>query len=503
MTIPMQSSMGRALRSGGRVLTAGLILTALWTLAAACHITDVSNPDIVPVGGLDDPLALPTIRSGVIGDFGLAYTGSGASGSGGTVEGQVLASGLLGDEWINTETFPDRVQADARQTDPASGTFTTIFRNLARSHLSALVAAGKFRQLSDTIRNTGMSEMLSLAAYTRLFFGENYCSGVPLSYPNPDGTVNYGAQNTTAQMLDSALLVFDQALTAALQLNDSTAGKANVVRLARVGKARTLLAMGRIAEADTVVSAANVPTSFAYSVLHDLNTTRQQNGVYNGIRKFERYGVANREGGVGLPWRDTTQLDPRTPFTRAGTAANPAARSNVGFDNATPQYDQLRYVDEKATITLATGLEARLINAEAALLRGDTAGYLGFLNPLRATPPSYILAGVQWTTAPTTPPNPLSPMAPLPGPTSDTAAVNQLFNERARWLWATGHRLNDMRRLVRATAVRGGYGRAVNSVFPNGPYFKNGLIYGTDVNFPLPLDEQNNPGVLGCLDRLP
>ena len=499
MTIQMLSIMGRALRGGGRVLAAGFVLGALWTLAAACHVTDVSNPDIVPTGGLDDPLALPTIRAGAIGDFGLAYTGSGASGSGGTVEGQVLASGLLGDEWINTETFPDRVQADARQTDPASGTFTTIFRNLARSHLSALVAADRFRQLSDTIRNTGMSEMLSLAAYARLFFAENYCSGVPLSYPNPDGTVLYGAQNTTAQLLDSALLMFNAALAAARQLNDSTAGKPTVLRLALVGKARTLLAMGRIADADTVVSAANVPTTFAYTILHDLNTTRQQNGVYSGVRKFERYGVADREGGVGIPWRDTTRLDPRTPFTRTG---NPA-RTNVGFDNNTPQYDQLRYVDEKATITLATGLEARLINAEASLLRGDTVGFLASLNALRGAPPSYILAGVQWTQAPNTPPNPIAPMTPLAAPASDTAAVNLLFNERARWLWATGHRLNDMRRLVRAAGLRGGFGRPVNSVFPNGPYFKNGLIYGADVNYPIPLDEQNNPGVQACLDRLP
>ena len=499
MTIQMLKIMARALRQGGRVLAAGVVLTALWTLAAACHLTDVATPDIVPPGGLNDPAALPTIRSGAIGDFGIAYTGSGASGSGGTVEGQVLASGMLADEWINTETFPDRVQADARQTDPASGTFTTIFRNLARSHLSALGAAAKFRQLSDTIRNIGMSEMLSLAAYTRLFFAENYCSGVPLSYPNPDGTIVYGAQNTTAQMLDSALLVFNQALTAARQLNDSTAGKSTVVSLALIGKARTLLDMGRIVDADTVVSA--VPTSFAYSILHDLNTTRQQNGVYNGIRKFKRYGVANREGGVGIPWRDTTQLDPRTPFTRTATRNGP--RTNVGFDNVTPQYDQLRYVDEKASITLATGLEARLINAEAALLRGDTTGYLGIVNVLRGTPPSYILAGVQWSQVPTTPPTTLAPMAALAKPASDTAAVNQLFNERARWLWGTGHRLNDMRRLERAAGVRGGYGRPDTLVFPHGPYFKNGLVYGTDTNFPIPLDEQNNPGVQGCLDRLP
>src|SRR4051812_44185974 len=145
MTTQILSIMARALRSGGRMVTAGFVLAALWTLAAACHVTDVSNPDIVPTSRLDDPFALPTIRAGAVGDFGIAYTGSGASGSGGSVEGQVLARGLLGDEWINTEPCPDRVQADARQTDPASGTFTTIFRNLARAPLSPLTAADKFR----------------------------------------------------------------------------------------------------------------------------------------------------------------------------------------------------------------------------------------------------------------------------------------------------------------------------------------------------------------------
>ena len=486
MSIKMQQTTARALR-------VAFTATALTLFAGACHILDTNTPDIVPADGLNDPLALPTIRAGAIGDFGIAYTGSGASGSGGTVEGQVLASGMLADEWINTETFPDRIQADARQTDPASGTFTTIFRNLARSHLSATTAAAKFRQLSDTTANAGLTEMLSLVGYTRLFFAENYCSGVPISYPNPDGTVNYGVPLTTAQMLDSALLRFTEAQAAANALTSATA-KANFLALASVGKARTLLAMGRIADADTVASAANVPTTFSYVVQHDLNTTRQQNGVFSGIRKFKRYGIADGEGGVGLQWR--TVLDPRTTFTRV-----PA--TNRGFDAATPQFDQLRYTDEKASITLATGMEARLINAEAALLRSDTVTYLANLNGLRASPPLYILAGVQGTTAPSDQPKALAPMANLTTPASATAAIDQLFAERARWLWGTGHRLNDLRRLVRAVGVRGGFGRAVNTVFPNGVYFKNGLSYGTDVNFPIPLDEQNNPNFTACLDRLP
>src|SRR5690242_12846189 len=211
MTTQMLQIMARALRSvGARALS----VAALLTIAGGCNLPDVNTPDVVPTDNLNDATALPTIRAGAIGDFGIAYTGSGAQGSGGTTEGQVLASGLLADEWINTETFPDRVQADARQVDPASGTWTTVYRNLARAHLSTLRAAERFHLLADSTLNAGRAEMLALAGYTRLMFAENYCSGVPLSYPNPDQTVNNGAQLTTAQLLDSALNLFNQSLAA-------------------------------------------------------------------------------------------------------------------------------------------------------------------------------------------------------------------------------------------------------------------------------------------------
>ena len=48
------------------------------------------------------------------------------------------------------------------------------------------------------------------------------------------------------------------------------------------------------------------------------------------------------------------------------------------------------------------------------------------------------------------------------------------------------------------------YGRAANSVFPTGPYFKvNFASYGNDVNFPIPITEKQNPNFSACLDRLP
>ena len=84
------------------------------------------------------------------------------------------------------------------------------------------------------------------------------------------------------------------------------------------------------------------------------------------------------------------------------------------------------------------------------------------------------------------------------------SAVNLHFAERARWLWLSAHRLSDLRRLVRQ------YGRLADAVFPTGPYFKAQFsAYGTDVNFPIPFDEFNNPNLSdlpptqSCIDRNP
>ena len=69
------------------------------------------------------------------------------------------------------------------------------------------------------------------------------------------------------------------------------------------------------------------------------------------------------------------------------------------------------------------------------------------------------------------------------------------MRERAFWMFSTGHRLGDLRRLVRQ------YSRAQAQVFPSGIYPKGGN-YGEAMNFPLPLVEQNNPKFqAGCIDR--
>jgi hypothetical protein len=123
--------------------------------------------------------------------------------------------------------------------------------------------------------------------------------------------------------------------------------------------------------------------------------------------------------------------------------------------------------------TVASGAEARLIEAEAQLQKGNTAGFLQIINDLRT----------------------FQNLGPVADAGSQDGNVDLLFHERAFSLFATSHRLGDMRRLVRQ------YGRDAESVFPTGNYHKDGLKFGTDVNFLVPAPERNNPKFTGCLDR--
>src|SRR6266478_3660960 len=166
---------------------------------------------------------------------------------------------------------------------------------------------------------------------------------------------------------------------------------------------------------------------------------------------------------------------------------------------------QLVFPTREANIAIASGTEARLIEAEVALRSGDVATFMAKLNFLRAN--FDIFKQPSDPCSATTQVNGCPPVAvggalpPLVDPGTFDSEVDLLFRERAFWLWSTGHRLADLRRLVRPVAD-GGFGRAENAVFPNGPYAKGGS-YGTDKFLVIPLAERNNPQFTGCLDRNP
>jgi hypothetical protein len=446
--------------------------------ACTGDLLKVENPDIIPPENLESATAIPALQAGAIGDFSLAINGD----NGGT-EGLLLVSGSMSDELGNSETFPTRKEFDQRVIDIRNTTLTAVFRRVHRARFSAEQAAEKIKKLAtNPATEPRIAEMYGLAGLVYTHMAEDYCSGVPVSNGNiATGEIEYGEPLTTTQLFELAIQRFDSAL--------AYPANATVQNLARVGKGRALLNLGKVAEAATAVTA--VPTTFAYNTTHTLTAGVQNNGPYVFINLNERFTVIDKDGGNGLDFRSAN--DPRVTWDRSPS-------NDVGFDAATPQFDQGKFASEIASIGQATGLEARLIEAEAKLKAGDVAGWLAGLNTLRATAALYPTAVPSYFTR-------VQGSIPLPAltdPGTEAGRVDLMFRERAFWLYLSGHRLGDLRRLVRQ------YGRTADAVFPGGgaqPYIINGNNkggnFGNDYNLPVPFDEQNNPLFTQCIDRNP
>lgn len=467
----MMNSFKTGARSGAGARSASLAaLLAAGIALGACHPSDilkVKDIDVARPASVEDSSALPAVLDGAIGDFGWAYDGGGDF-------NQITLSGQLSDELINTETFPTRIEVDERnQKYQTNGSLSQLFYATSQARQSADRATALYLKFAP--KDAGLAESLNLSALVYILFAENYCGSVPISNVDANGSIVYGKSLSTTQLLDIAIEKADSALAIATAtgVTGGASLAAQQANLAKIVKGRALLDENKPAEAAAAV--AGVPTSFLFIYTHSATSGRQNNGTWGVTVSVGRFGVANTEGGNGLPF--ITEGD------TAGTIKDPRVingrRSNNkgnGFDGGTPQWVQLKYPARDTPVIIADGVEARLIEAEAALAAGNyngANGTLSILNTLRT-------GGARGIT-----------LAALPDVSAGgtPAEQNQLFTERAYWLYLTSHRLGDLRRLIKY------YNRGSETVFPTGPYIKAGVstTYGTDVNSPIPQAEDNNP----------
>jgi starch-binding outer membrane protein, SusD/RagB family len=472
------------LRRGLSFLSLGLLVPL-----AGCDIDrlmNVDDPDVALPGTIQDPGALPVVYAGVISDFQRGYVGQGATGGGQTGEGIVLISAMLSDELYSSGTFGTRNEVSRREISMGGprGTSTNsnldfAERRLHRARRSAENAAETFAA-ADRANDPRVAEVLALAGFTYVYFGENYCSGVAFSeVPRLGGPTVWGEPTPTQAIFTRAIARFD----AAAGVTNITAG---IGHLAAVGKGRALLNQGDFAGAAAAV--ADVPIGFQYLVHHSENTLTQQNAVFHYGLNTGRYAVPNRLGVNGIPWLEHEAAGD----ARVSTLGRAAFAAELGSIRVQNKYGRT------SPVAVASGIEAYLIRAEAALAMGASDAYLPILNELR-TDQALIreYTGVDTATA----------LPALTDPGTPAGRVDQLFEERALWLWLTAHRLGDMRRLVRQ------YKRAPETVFPVGPHgwytaagafvsgHPIGSAFATDMNLPMYVDEANNPLFNGCLDR--
>ncbi|HWZ57799.1 MAG TPA: hypothetical protein VNW46_02395 [Gemmatimonadaceae bacterium] len=381
------------------------------------------------------------------------------------------AAGISQGVYVDARLLP---QATSQQTERCAFCVTD-YSNLQAIRAQSAEALGAIGAYLPGASGSIRGHVYVAEGYAEVMLADLFCSGVPLSTLNYGKDFTYHAGSTTSQVYQHAAALFDTAYALA---TDSV----ELQNLARVGKGRVLLALGEYAAAAQEV--APVPDGFQYQVVERwVDSSSGQAFMYNVGT------VSDREGFNGLPF--ISSGDPRTVVQQYAT----------NLYNA-PLYTPVKYAAPIAPIVVASGVEARLIAAEASLQAGNTTAWLATLNALR-TDGTY-----------TTHPDSANPsqtdttynagtggvagLRPLADPGTADQRVDLLFNERAYWLFLTGHRQGDLRRLIRQ------YNRSQGAVYPIGPYFGGGSginVYGSDVTVAVPAQERANPLFTGCLDR--
>ena len=425
-----------------------MLVAVLVSLVAgiACNPSNalkIPQPDNINAGTVNSITALPALLAGTQSAFQIAYSGAGDEGNGGH-EGYINLTGLFTDELESMETFPTRVALNGRVASPSNATLKAFYVDINQARALADKTDGLYNTFAPD--SVGHGVALAVGGFTYIMFEEGYCAGVPVSTLQNNGSITYGQPTTGEQLLQIAIQRFDSALAIA-----NTAGDSATINLAKIGLGRALMDSGDYANAATAV--ASVPVSFLYTVGASTNSLVENNGIWQYSFGELGFSVSDNEGTNGLLFYDSTAVtqDPRIPSQNTG---GPGVDGDVG-----PFIQQLLYPTQSSPIPLATGIEAQLIIAENQLATSGFAGanppYLTTLNNLRTTQ----IAG----------------LTALPNVGTRNAAVLQIFHERAFWMYLTGHREGDLRRLIRQ------YGFTASQVFPIGVDV-NGVLYGPDVN---------------------
>ncbi|GAC1659393.1 MAG: hypothetical protein NVS4B3_27690 [Gemmatimonadaceae bacterium] len=442
------------------------------TLTSCTGVTDsllkADTPDIIPPGQLRNAEGALGLANGALGTFRSITAGD---------ESTWLFGGLLGDEWSTSSTFPQNDETDQRHIQLNNFQVTVMLYRLYRTRTQAIEAITALNQYAPT-RKTLIGELYFAKGFAEMQLAQDFCNGIPIS-TFVGGRPVPGVPETGSQVFARAVASFDSALAYTTNTTDTTVLR--VARAAAIGKGRALLGLGRYADAAAALSVAAVkppiPSAFAY--VHTFALTTGTNTIWGQGFSAQRYVVGDSLEGNSrnivvknaIPF--ASAQDPRLPVERLTTNGQDG-QTRV---RRTSLYGQLTPID------VVNGIDARMIEAEAALSAGDTATFYAIHNGLRAAPPRL------GTVTP-------AALPPLVDPGTPELRVSLHFYEKAFWTFSRGQRLGDMRRLVKTTQ----YARPDTLVFPVGTHYKGG-VYGRDVNLPIVTDERNNPLFKGCLDR--
>ncbi len=408
-----------------RAVTRTTVGTALLVAAVACSdkFVAVTNPNVIDAATVDPTSGATTLANSAQQNFATAL---------GWLS---LYGGWFTEEANVADTFPTRNEFGFRLISDLNGSLQTE----VWAPISLAVASAKTvldLTLPNPTTNINYARAATFRGFAIMQIATDFCTG----------SLSSGAELTTAQLLDSAIVYFTKGMDIG-KANASTDGNA-LANAALVGRARAKLQKGDKAGASA--DAAAVPAAFVFNLqmTDDAgNRTRLSNRLYQYT--FDRQSISV------APWYRTN--DPRVPYLAPGV-------TKLQGQDAVPGgfYEQKKFSAYNTPLRLASKLEADYVAAEA----GDATAQLTVIAARRAANGQAAYAGA-----------------------SDAASVlAELYNQRAFDFFLEGRRLGDYRRSPASVK---------SMTAANGVYFKPGYSnVGTNTCYPLPRAERdNNPNM--------
>jgi hypothetical protein len=424
-----------------RVVGIVSVLSATTTIACAdaSRILDQETPSRVDASILDNPVYAQLLVNGAIGDFECSLAQ------------YIVAGGLVGDELMDAQLGQSGWDYDRRTIFSGSIPYSTgscanqqtpgLYTPLSVARFQADNALKKLQGWSDAQvanRQSLIAQAATYGGYSLLLLGEAMCSAA----------IDEGPELTRAQIFTAAQARFTTAIAAAQAATNTT-----MLNAARIGRARTLLDLGKLPEARA--DAAVVPDSFALTASYSNAAIRRKNLVWSQM--YEGFFSSIDSSYRNVEWAGVP--DPRVKVVDAGTN---------GQDASTRVFRETKYPLVTSSIPVARSAEAQLIVAEADNATGTPAGNASAVAAINLL---HTRAGIP----------------PYAGGTQAEVQA-QIIEERRREFFLEGQRLGDIIR----------YNLTVTPV--KGTPFKNGGSYGNDTGiqlcFPLPdIERNNNPSI--------
>ena len=457
-------------------MTTAVVVVGGMLVLGACDVNkellQPQQPGVISPGAVTTATAADALWAGALAYWNKVMNGS-PTDTGSNQEGLWNWEGLFTDELRSVDTFSQRNDADQRNEATNDALLTTIYnttqqaRGRARDAINALLTYDK-----SATGTQHVGEMYLMMGYIEMQLSSVFCNGIPFGE-----TVNAQPQYTQPVMdsVGSKLAIsrLDTALTYLSQADPTDSSTINIKYAALVTKARAQVDLADFAGAAATV--ASIPTSFQYNFNYSNTTFDNEWWVQQpSVKRYSAGDSVDLAGPIlnAIPFAELN--DPRVSVSNEGLTAEDGHSvlwlvHNWGRDDPIP---------------VVSGIDARLIEAEAKLRAQDIGGMMTILNALRASP--QVIGAYQ-----------VPAMTALATPPDLNSATDLFFREKALWQFERGYRMDDLRRLVRQ------YSRPQNTVFPSGNFTRNGTPsgqFGTQVAFPVPDREKTNPNFQGCID---